>query len=226
MPARHSTTPALSAIRRQSLAEQVASRVRRAIISGEIEEGSPVSEVQMAERLEVSRVPVREALVELAHDGVVEFDHRGRCHVRQFSQEDVEEILSLRLTLEVMSAKLAATHWKKDSLTALKKNVLALEKEQDVTNMSRLDVEFHDLIMQAAGHQRLLGCWRTVRTQFELLLAKAHRWQQAHDIVVNDHALRGHRPILEAIEARDANRAGKEMLQHVREWGEWMPVIS
>lgn len=209
----------LQPVRRFSLAEEVASQVRRAIISGQIAEGSAISEPKLAAQLAVSRVPVREALVELEHDGVVVFDHRGRCQVRQFSATDVREVVSLRLTLEVMSAQLAAQHLTEDAAEALRANVNELEQETDVTNISRLDVEFHDLIMCTASHQRLLTCWRTVRSQFELLLAKAHRWQQAHDIPVTDHALRGHRPILSAILARDSEKAGQAMRQHIEDWG-------
>lgn len=216
----------LHAIRRSTLADEVAAQVRQAIISGQIPEGSAVSEPQLAEQLHVSRVPVREALVELEHDGVVLFDHRGRCQVRQFTKSDVEEVLSLRLTLEVMSARLAAKNLTPADAAALKANMQALENEPDVANMSRLDVAFHDLIMRAARHERLLRCWQTVRTQFELLLAKAHRWQKANNIPVSDHALRGHRPILRAVIARDAEKAAQQMLKHVREWGEWMPVIE
>ena len=225
MPRLTSHTKSLKAIRRSTLADEVAVRVRKAIISGEIDEGSAISEISLADQLQVSRVPVREALIELEHDGIVIFDHRGRSKVREFSQEDVEEILSLRITLEVMSARLAAKNATADDLARIDENVTALKKEKDVSRMSFLDVQFHDLIMQAAHHDRLLECWRTVRAQFELLLAKAHRWQQKHDIPVNDHALRGHLPIYTALKQRDSALASKEMLKHVREWGEWMPVI-
>lgn len=214
------------AIKRATLSEKVAEQVRQAIISGQIPEGSAVGEIQLAEQLHVSRVPVREALVELEHDGIIIFDQRGRSQVRSFSASDVDEIVSLRLTLEVMSARFAARNLTPEDAAALQRNLKALENERDVLCMSRLDVEFHDLIMNAARHQRLLVCWRTVRAQFELLLAKAHRWQQQHDIPVNDHALRGHRPILQALLRRDPDLAAQEMLKHVREWGEWMPVIT
>ncbi|RBP47533.1 GntR family transcriptional regulator [Roseimicrobium gellanilyticum] len=214
----------LQAIRRSTLAEEVAAQVRRAIISGQIAEGSQVSEPKLAEQLHVSRVPVREALAELEHDGVVVFDHRGRCQVRQFTKADFEEILSLRLNLELMSVKLAAEKVTSQDLALLKSNLDALEEEKDVTNISRLDVEFHDLIMQAARHERLRVCWHTVRTQFELLLAKAHRWQAANDIPVSDHALRGHRPIFRALSAGDPEKAVQQMQKHIREWAEWMPA--
>jgi len=217
-------SPGLQAIRRSTLAEEVASEVRRAILSGQIAEGSSVSEAQLAEQLQVSRVPVREALVKLEHDGVVLFDHRGRCQVRTFARVEFEEILSLRFTLELVSARLAAQKLTPEDLAALRANLEALEKERDVTNISRLDVEFHDLIMAAARHERLNVCWRTVRTQFELLLAKAHRWQAARQIPVADHALRGHRPIFKALEARDPDKAVQQMDKHIRDWAEYMPI--
>ena len=213
----------LKAIRRASLADEVAIQVRRAIISGQIAEGSSVSETSRAEQLHVSRVPVREALIELEHDGVILFDHRGRCQVRQFTKVDFEEVLSLRLSLELMSVRLATKNLTSQDIAALKSNLQALEEEEDVTNISRLDVEFHDLIMQAARHERLHVCWKTVRTQFELLLAKAHRWQKTNDIPVSDHALKGHRPIFKAITSGDPEKAVQQMQKHIREWGEWMP---
>lgn len=219
-----SPSTGLQAIRRSTLAEEVASQVRRAIISGQIAEGSNVSELQLAEQLGVSRVPVREALVELEHDGVVVFDHRGRCQVRKFTKADFQEILSLRLTLETMSVRLAAEKVTSQDLALMKSNLQALEDEKDVTNISRLDVEFHDLVMNAARHDRLRKCWQTVRTQFELLLAKAHRWQAAHAIPVSGHALRGHRPIFKALSAGDPEKAVQQMQKHIHEWAEWMPV--
>lgn len=209
----------LQPVRRATLAEEVADQVRRAIISGQIAEGSPISEPQLASKLAVSRVPVREALVELEHDGIVLFDHRGRSRVREFSGSDVQEIVGLRLALESMSARLAASNLTEEHAERLQDNVRAFERETDVTNISRLDVEFHDLIMEAAAHQRLLTCWRTVRTQFELLLAKAHRWQKAHGIPVTREALRGHRPVLNAILARQPEEAAQTMVHHIKEWG-------
>lgn len=221
------TTPsALHAIPRTTIADHVAAQVRHAIVRGTFPQGSAISEVSLAQQLAVSRIPVREALIELEHDGIVISDHRGRTHVREFTADDIEEISSLRLNLEVMSARLAAKNHRHEDLTALQQNISTLKKEKDIHTMSQLDVEFHDLVMQAAGHSRLIQCWRTVRCQFEVLLAKAHRWQKQQRIPVNNHALRGHLPIFNAIAAKDPNAAAKAMLQHIREWAEWMPLTN
>lgn len=216
----------LQTIHRQSLAEEVATQVRNAILAGELTEGCHISEIALAKQLGVSRIPVREALVDLEHDGVVISDSRGRCRVRVFTSEDLSEVLTLRLTLETMSASLAAKHYNAENLQALEANLEALKAESDLTRKSQLDVEFHDLIMQASHHRRLLECWRTLRTQFALLLAKAHRWQEANAFPVTDHALRGHLPILQAIQQRNSELAANTMKKHILEWGEWMPELN
>jgi DNA-binding GntR family transcriptional regulator len=100
---------ALSPIRRStSLTTGVIDRIRRAILTGELKEGTALPEAQTASKLGVSRVPVREALVELERQGLVEFDRNGRACVRTFTADDVAEIISLRANLQRMAARLAA----------------------------------------------------------------------------------------------------------------------
>src|SRR5579862_3119926 len=98
----------LSPVPRTTLTREVAERLRQAILSGELPAGQPLAETTMAARLNVSRVPVREALVELEREGLVVFNERGRASVREFGDEDFAEIIGLRATLQVMSARLAA----------------------------------------------------------------------------------------------------------------------
>src|SRR5439155_14922646 len=87
---------ALSPIRRNtSLTKEVVDRLRKAILEGELAEGTSLPEAQTAVKLGVSRVPVREALVELERQGLVQFDPNGRACVRAFTDADIQEILSL-----------------------------------------------------------------------------------------------------------------------------------
>src|SRR4051794_31751949 len=95
------STPHLSPLSRRSLAEDATARIRRAIVAGEVMAGAALSEDGLAVQLGVSRVPVREALMQLEQEGLVEFDQRGRCRVRTFTEEDLEELYSMRCTLEV-----------------------------------------------------------------------------------------------------------------------------
>ncbi len=218
----HEPIPELQAIVRQTLADHVADKLRRAIITGEMAEGSMIGEVQLATQLGVSRVPVREALFELEHDGIVFFDKRGRAWVKHFTKADYAEVISLRLTLETMSVRLAVERLTADDIAALQGNILAMNEETDAIEFSRLDMEFHDLIMRAAKHERLYACWETMRSQFTVLLARVQKtfveasMEAARTATTNDH-----RAILNYLKRHDASKAERTMQRHIASWREW-----
>jgi len=222
----HPDAPTLQAIVRQTLADHVAEKVTGAIICGDIAEGSMIGEVRLSSQLGVSRVPVREALVELAHEGIVAFDKRGRAWVKHFTKPDYEEVISLRLTLESMSVRLAAQHLTADDAAALSANIAAMEETADAIAFSRLDMEFHDLIMRAARHGRLLACWDTLRSQFTVLLARVQKtFEQASIEVARAATTNDHLVILRALKAGDASKAEHAMQRHINSWREWEPTL-
>src|SRR5689334_10575926 len=101
MPAKTAHEPSkrhLGPLSRRSLADDASARIRRAIVAGELSAGTTLPEDKLAAQLGVSRVPIREALVELGQEGLVDFDPRGRCRVRTFTEEDFEELFSMRCT--------------------------------------------------------------------------------------------------------------------------------
>lgn len=220
------STPALHAIVRQTLADHVAEQVRDAIIRGDIAEGSMIGEVQLSTQLGVSRIPVREALIELSHDGILYFDKRGRAWVKHFTKRDYEEVISLRLTLEGMSVRLAAERLTSDDVAALSANIVAMEETDDAITFSRLDMEFHDLIMRAAQHERLLACWETMRSQFTVLLARVQKtFEHASIEAARTATANDHRSILTALKRHDASKAEKAMHRHINSWREWEPTL-
>ena len=220
-------TSELQAIVRQTLADHVADKLRRAIITGEIAEGAMVGEVQLATQLGVSRVPVREALIELEHDGILLFDKRGRAWVKHFTKADYAEVISLRLTLESMSVRLAAEHITADDIAALQANILAMSEETDAIEFSRLDMEFHDLIMRAANHQRLYACWETMRSQFTVLLAREQKtFPEASMEAARTSTTNVHKSILSALKRHDADKAERTMQRHISSWREWETTLT
>ena len=109
----------------------------------------------MARELGVSRVPVREALFALERDGLVEFSETGRAYVKELSPHDFEELYVLRLTLEPVAARLAAPALRKDA-SALEKNIEATLQESSLISVTHLDLDFHEIILEACGNVRLL----------------------------------------------------------------------
>src|SRR5882757_10242800 len=101
------SSPAL----RRNLAEEVTAKLRRAIVSGQIKPGTPLAEPVLAQRFGASRAPIREALIALERDGLVEFNERSRTRVRPLTVVDFQEICSMRMALEGLAARLAAEGW-------------------------------------------------------------------------------------------------------------------
>lgn len=214
---------ALSPIRRNvSLTKEVVERLRRAILTGELAEGASLPEAQTAAKFGVSRVPVREALVELERQGLVEFESNGRASVRPFTDEDESEILSLRATMQMMAARLAAAKLT-DADVARLEAILARAKEtKDLTDFSALDTAFHDEIVAIAKHRRLSRVWVDLRAQMEFWLSRLHRQREKLTHDVRRATLASHKEMIEVLKTRKPKLAGDLMEQHCS-WKDWPP---
>jgi DNA-binding GntR family transcriptional regulator len=212
---------ALSPIRRTtSLTKEVIDRLRKAILAGELAEGSSLPEALTATKLGVSRVPVREALVELERQGLVEFDPNGRACVRAFTEEDFQEILSLRGALQIMAARLAASKLTDSDLEKLEAILAKAAKTKDLTEFSRLDSAFHDEIVVIARHRRLERIWADLRAQIELWLARLHHRRERKQHDVHQATLSSHREMIDTLATRNPDAAGALMERHCS-WGDF-----
>jgi DNA-binding GntR family transcriptional regulator len=206
---------ALSPIRRKSsLTGEVVERLRKAILSGELAEGTPLPEAQTSQKLDVSRVPVREALVELERQGLVAFDRNGRACVRAFDASDIQEILSLRAALQTMAARLAAARFTDQDRSRLEDILSRAEGTHELTPFSALDAAFHDEVVAIAGNSRLLRVWNDLRAQMELWLSRLHRERESTRHDVREATLRSHREMLEVLATRRPEAAGALMERH------------
>ena len=214
------TIPAapFQALPRRSLAEGVTDQIRRAILNADLLEGAAVPEAQLAERLGVSRGPVREALVQLEREGLVVVDPRGRCRVRSLTAEDFEELYGLRLQLESMSVGLAAKKLTADDRAALEDNLARCAAAPTLADMGRLDLEFHDLVMRAARHQRLLACWRTIAHQVEWWVLRNYRRTAGGEKTTRALVLKSQRDLYDAIRSGNPKRAVAEIHTHIDRW--------
>ena len=210
-------------LRRSSLSRSVRSELSKAIIAGAFEPGTRISEPTLSAMLGVSRAPIREALVELELRGLVEFDTTGHTRVPTLSPRDIEEIHQVRLMIDPVAASLAATHANAATFAALETNIAATRSAKTLSDVSRLDAEFHDGIVKATGNRRLLLCWNVLRDQLGLWLAQMQLRHQAVTRRTKQRTVESHRRLLDVIRTRDAGKAAEEALRHVASWIELMP---
>jgi len=101
-----------------------------------------------------------------------------------------------------------------------------MEETTDAITFSRLDMEFHDLIMRAARHERLLACWETMRSQFTVLLARVQKtFEQASIEAARSATTNDHRTILTSLKRHDMAKAERAMQRHINSWREWEPTL-
>lgn len=216
----------LSPIRRRSLGQETLERLRRAILAGELPGGTPLPEAATAAKLGVSRVPVREALVELERQGLVAFDSTGRTCVRRYSAEDIQEILTLRAALQTLAARHAALQVRPEDLRRLEALLERTAETVDLTELSALDTAFHDEIVAIARHQRLARAWADLRAPMELWLARLHRKREVLKRDVRDATVRAHRDFLKVLSRRDADGAARLMERHCLSWNTELPDLG
>jgi DNA-binding GntR family transcriptional regulator len=201
---------------KRSLADDVVDRLRDAIFHGSFKPGEALREEQLAAMLDVSRGPVREALVQLEREGLVLVRRHRGATVARLSRNDLEDVYSLRLALERLAIQRAARYATDQDFAAMEAVLaafdVALSRGPSEKEVAELDVRFHDLIYQAARHQRLYDCWANLKSQIYIfLLSRNVADPDFRDITVKSHAA-----LLEAIRARDEARATTEIEGHLR----------
>jgi len=216
---------AVARVDRVRLSHTVCSRLSRAIIAGEFEPGSRVSEPTLSAMLGVSRAPIREALIELELRGLVEFDPTGHTRIPALTPQDIEEIYTVRLMIDPVAAGLAATHAKADTFKAIEANIAATKSAKTLADVSRLDAEFHDRIVHATGNRRLLLCWNSLRDQFALWLTQMQVRHQAATRHTRQETAESHRKLLNVIRSGNAKAAAEEARRHVAGWIRLMPEL-
>ena len=205
--------------------DSAASLLRAEILNGTSEPGALLAESAVAKRLGVSRVPVREALFALEREGLVEFSPTGRAFVKALTPQDFEELYVLRLALEPLASRLAAPALKVDA-TKLERNLAATRRARSVQEVTLLDLEFHQLILEASGNARLLKLWRSLRGELELWLGRLHRSHQLQTKETLKETVEAHQSIVEAFRTQAPATCERLMREHILGWREWLPLFS
>lgn len=216
--------------RRQNRAEEITRQIRSAIVLGEIAPGTPLAEPVLAARYGVSRAPIREALITLERDGLVEFNERSRTRVCPLTVEDFHEICTMRMALESMAARLVTRIWNAEHTCTVEENLSRQETAETLGELSHLDVGMHEHIVRLSGHRRLIKAWSGIRWQFEMGLAYTHRLQQTLAFEPRRITVDSHRRLLAALASGDPALAERTMAAHIEGSLEWslakFPVAS
>ena len=201
-------------VERADLWQIVASRLRYAIISRQLKPGEHLRELPLANRFGVSRVPVREALIRLEHEGLVRGEPRRGAFVVGMTLADIRELYEVRAILEVRGARLAAEGAAPENLANLRRITQDFRVEADrgdSESLAGVDIAFHREVMTAAHHRRLLATWEPLSGIIQTLLTLTNERSTQSKI------LSAHSPLASAIILGDAAAAEAATLKTLEE---------
>lgn len=208
--------------------ETTIARLREMIMRGDFQAGEKLAEALLAQKLNVSRTPIRLALSELAKEGLLDYRSNRGFEVRSFSIDRIVDAVAVRENLEGFAAKQAATiglserHQKLLESCLLQIDGLLLKPElehRDVRNWAEINGVFHRTIVEASGNEALIEFMDRFDT---IPLAAAKTFAGTFDNLERQHSVirksqTEHRWVYEAIVAKDAARSEALMKQHVLE---------
>ena len=192
---------------------QAADIVRSRILGGDYEPGQRLSEVELSSSLGISRSPLREALRQLANEGLVRVVSGRGVSVADFTEGEVRELIEIREALDVLAVRLAAERATTAQITMLRDNLEGLTKALRTHGTQTLEwpSDFHLCIYEVAGNSRLKEHGFAVHTQLRLVRfrsgAAAERMEQAHQ---------EHLALLAAISDHDPDMAERRIREHLR----------
>ena len=189
------------------LRDVVFNTLRQAILKGELEPGERLLEVHLADRLGVSRTPIREAIRKLELEGLVKMVPRKGAEVASISEKSLRDVLEVRRALEELAMSLACQRMSGEEVTKLRRANHAFAeaiRRKSLIDITERDVDFHEIIYQATGNQRLVQIISNLREQMY-----RYRLEYIKDEKKRLDLVREHEQIIKALAARDV-RAGQE----------------
>jgi DNA-binding GntR family transcriptional regulator len=193
--------------------EQVVDHLREAITVGRLADGERLIEERIARELEISRGPVREALRQLEHEGlVVSYPYRGAV-VLGVSEEEIQEVLiPIRLTLERFSFSKALEQMDEADFAELAKEVWVMADAGRAGELLRLveaDIRFHEYVLSRSGQPHTTQVWRSIAPRIRAYFFRYGMVADLERIAVE------HGQLLEAVQSRDRERVLAAVERHI-----------
>lgn len=195
------------------LRDVVFNTLRKAILTGELKPGERLMEIHLADRLGVSRTPIREAIRKLELEGLVIMIPRRGAEVAQITEKSLKDVLEVRRALDVLCVELACDRISDEGIEKLKLACDEFESAaatKDATTIAAADVAFHDIIIEATGNQRLIQLINNLSEQMYRYRFEYIKDESRHDNLVSEH-----RMIYESIIYRDKISAADAAKFHI-----------
>lgn len=194
------------------LKEKVYKTLRYDILTGKISGGTRITESSIANRLDVSRTPVREALQRLTQEKLITSLPRAGYIIEDMSNDDIQDLFSARFDIEVLVTRKATQYITDAELKMMNENLekaKACISANDLRKMTDLDIEFHSIIYRASRSKTF---YRICRNLSDLTMKYRHGLNLRADIW--NEAIKNHMAIYEALLAKDKDKAAKAVALH------------
>lgn len=195
------------------LRDVVFNTLRQAILRGELKPGERLMEIQLANKLGVSRTPIREAIRKLELEGLVLMIPRKGAEVADIKEKNLRDVLEVRSALEILAVRLACERITDKQIAELKRAAKEFKitlANDDITKVAEADVKFHDVIYEATGNKKLIQLLNNLREQMYRYRVEYLKNESAHAKL-----LREHEEIISKIENRQIQEAIAIVCQHI-----------
>ena len=172
------------------LRDVVFNTLRKAILRGELKPGERLMEIQLANKLGVSRTPIREAIRKLELEGLVLMIPRKGAEVAQITEKNMQDALEVRKALEELSVQLACERITPEQVEEMKmaaEDFRKVLKSGDVTKIAEADVKFHDIIFAATNNQRLITLLNNLREQMYRFRVEYLKQKECYPQLLEEH---------------------------------------
>ncbi|MBQ1172158.1 MAG: GntR family transcriptional regulator [Lachnospiraceae bacterium] len=195
------------------LRDVVFNTLRQAILTGELKPGERLMEIHLADRLGVSRTPIREAIRKLELEGLVVMIPRKGAQVARITEKNLKDVLEVRRALDMLAVKLACSRMDDEYKKQLREacdEFARVVKNNNTKDITEADVRFHDIINKATGNDRLIQLVNNLAEQMY-----RYRLEYIKDAAYHNRLVAEHEEIYSAIMDGDEERAAKAVVLHI-----------
>ena len=195
------------------LRDVVFNTLRQEILTGKLKPGERLMEIHLADKLGVSRTPIRESIRKLELEGLVIMIPRRGAEVAQITLKSLEDVMEVRRALDVLAIELACERMDEEAMSSLfhaYENFAVAVKTRDTRKIAAADVAFHDIIVQSTGNARLIQLVSNLSEQMY-----RYRFEYLKDATSHEMLQREHKEMYESIMRKDKVSAAGVVRKHI-----------